>query len=92
MIQLRYPCPDCGKENAFVNQCRCDPNNLPTRPVTAPAVVGQRLVVANNMHVFRIQVDGHVEEEAAFIATTREEAERKFRVWLATEPYVREVA
>jgi hypothetical protein len=25
------PCSTCGKENAIVNQCRCDPNNLPTR-------------------------------------------------------------
>jgi len=24
-------CPRCGRENAIVNQCRCDPNNLPTK-------------------------------------------------------------
>jgi hypothetical protein len=23
-------CPQCGRENAIVNECRCDPNNLPT--------------------------------------------------------------
>lgn len=26
-----YPCPDCGADNAFVNQCGCDPENMPTR-------------------------------------------------------------
>lgn len=25
-------CPRCGKVNEFVNQCACDPNNLPTVP------------------------------------------------------------
>lgn len=24
-------CPTCGKDNRIVNECRCDPNNLPTR-------------------------------------------------------------
>lgn len=24
-------CPECGRDNAFVNQCWCDPDNLPTR-------------------------------------------------------------
>jgi len=23
-------CPTCGRLNAIVNECRCDPNNLPT--------------------------------------------------------------
>jgi hypothetical protein len=23
-------CSTCGKDNSIVNQCRCDPNNLPT--------------------------------------------------------------
>lgn len=23
-------CPTCGMENRIVNECRCDPNNLPT--------------------------------------------------------------
>lgn len=27
----QYKCPTCGKQNHFVNQCGCDPNNLPTR-------------------------------------------------------------
>lgn len=25
-----YKCPTCHRDNAIVNQCRCDPNNLPT--------------------------------------------------------------
>ena len=25
-----YKCPICQADNYFVNQCRCDPNNLPT--------------------------------------------------------------
>ena len=25
-------CPKCNAENEIVNQCRCDPNNLPTVP------------------------------------------------------------
>jgi hypothetical protein len=29
------PCPKCGKTGKIVNACRCDPNNLPTRPVYA---------------------------------------------------------
>lgn len=24
-------CPICGSRNHIVNQCRCDPNNLPTK-------------------------------------------------------------
>ncbi len=24
-------CPICGSENAIVNRCGCDPNNLPTK-------------------------------------------------------------
>ena len=27
-----YKCPYCGSDNAFVNQCGCDPNNMPTKP------------------------------------------------------------
>ena len=27
-------CPRCGKENRIVNECKCDPDNLPTRPVS----------------------------------------------------------
>ena len=27
-------CPTRGADNAIVNQCRCDPNNLPTCPCT----------------------------------------------------------
>lgn len=26
-----YPCPVCRHDNAFVNQCGCDKNNLPTK-------------------------------------------------------------
>ena len=26
-----YKCPSCGNYNRIVNECRCDPNNLPTR-------------------------------------------------------------
>ena len=28
-------CSRCGRVNAIVNQCRCDPHNLPTGPATA---------------------------------------------------------
>jgi hypothetical protein len=28
---MTYTCPTCGAANGIVNQCRCDPNNLPTR-------------------------------------------------------------
>ncbi len=31
-------CPRCNAENAIVNQCRCDPHNLPTRPGPAKGV------------------------------------------------------
>ena len=27
-----YRCSRCGATNRFVNQCGCDPNNIPTRP------------------------------------------------------------
>ena len=26
-----YSCPRCGRANEIVNQCGCDPDNLPTR-------------------------------------------------------------
>lgn len=29
--KLGGTCGKCGRENEIVNQCRCDPNNLPTR-------------------------------------------------------------
>ena len=29
-------CPRCATNNAFVNQCSCDPNNLPTKPHALP--------------------------------------------------------
>ena len=29
---MPYTCPTCERPNPIVNQCRCDPNNLPTRP------------------------------------------------------------
>jgi hypothetical protein len=29
---MTYKCPRCGADNAIVNQCGCDPNNLPTSP------------------------------------------------------------
>lgn len=29
-IKGAYHCPICGRDNAFVNQCGCDKNNLPT--------------------------------------------------------------
>lgn len=31
--QTMTTCPRCGQENKIVNQCRCDPNNLPTTPI-----------------------------------------------------------
>ena len=27
---MSHQCPTCGRRNAIVNQCGCDPNNLPT--------------------------------------------------------------
>lgn len=27
----RHKCGTCGKTNRIVNECRCDPNNLPTK-------------------------------------------------------------
>jgi len=30
----QHKCPHCGALNEIVNQCRCDPDNLPTRPFT----------------------------------------------------------
>ncbi|RLI52784.1 MAG: hypothetical protein DRO87_12650 [Candidatus Thorarchaeota archaeon] len=30
---MTYKCSTCGAENKIVNQCCCDPNNLPTRPL-----------------------------------------------------------
>lgn len=32
-------CPTCGHEGSIVNECGCDPNNMPTRPVD-PCPVG----------------------------------------------------
>jgi hypothetical protein len=29
-------CPRCGRVGAIVNQCGCDPNNMPTRPEVRP--------------------------------------------------------
>lgn len=29
---MPYKCPICNAENEIVNQCMCDPNNLPTIP------------------------------------------------------------
>lgn len=26
----KHPCPTCGAANEIVNQCGCDPNNMPT--------------------------------------------------------------
>lgn len=28
---LTYPCPQCDAANEIVNQCGCDPNNMPTK-------------------------------------------------------------
>lgn len=30
-MKPQHECPQCGVMNWIVNQCRCDPNNLPTR-------------------------------------------------------------
>lgn len=30
-------CPKCGHEGKIVNECHCDPNNLPTKIPIAPA-------------------------------------------------------
>ncbi len=27
----RHPCPTCGAANEIVNQCGCDPDNMPTK-------------------------------------------------------------
>lgn len=29
---MTYTCNRCGKANRFVNECGCDPFNLPTHP------------------------------------------------------------
>jgi hypothetical protein len=29
---ITYKCPRCGASNRIVNECGCDPGNLPTRP------------------------------------------------------------
>ena len=28
---MKYHCHTCGKDNNIVNQCGCDPNNMPTK-------------------------------------------------------------
>jgi hypothetical protein len=33
-------CPKCGRENEIVNQCGCDPNNMPTRADDKPVPCG----------------------------------------------------
>lgn len=33
-------CPKCGQENEIVNQCGCDPNNLPTHADDKPVPCG----------------------------------------------------
>lgn len=30
-MKQTHKCPQCGADNAIVNQCGCDPNNLPTK-------------------------------------------------------------
>jgi hypothetical protein len=29
---VKYHCHRCGRDNEIVNQCGCDPGNMPTRP------------------------------------------------------------
>jgi hypothetical protein len=41
-----------------------------------------------NLHVFRVTIEGHGQEEVAFQGTTREDALRKLREWIASEPFV----
>jgi hypothetical protein len=33
---VMYRCPICGVVGKIVNECRCDPNNLPTEPSDRP--------------------------------------------------------
>lgn len=42
---MGYPCAACGKNNAFVNQCGCDPGNRPTRPAVETTRLASGLVV-----------------------------------------------
>jgi len=41
-----------------------------------------------NLHVFRVEIEGHGVEEVAFQGATREEAVEKLKAWIASEPFV----
>lgn len=34
-----YKCSTCGAMNQIINECGCDPNNLPTRPSDTDGVL-----------------------------------------------------
>ena len=57
--EMMTKCGTCGASNAIVNQCRCDPNNLPTmtiqRRIRAGAVCVGRTKIKSlrNLRIFR---------------------------------------
>lgn len=47
-------CPRCAAENAIVNQCGCDPNNMPTiLPAECRACAGTIALLRNEMEMMR---------------------------------------
>ncbi len=43
-------CPKCGATNAIVNQCGCDPHNLPTKLPPTPQSLYQAITAAGIRH------------------------------------------
>ena len=43
---IAHRCGRCGAANQIVNQCRCDPNNLPTTPGLSDEDCAERVVAA----------------------------------------------
>ena len=42
-----------------------------------------------NLHIYKVQIEGHGQEEVVFQGTTRKEAEGKLKQWLKSEPFVK---
>ena len=50
-------CPRCGADNAIVNQCGCDPNNMPTKPLVElpdPKQLRRPLIIEWGVKVLRL--------------------------------------
>lgn len=69
---LTYKCHRCGADNQIVNQCRCDPNNLPTKVEGYYPII--RYQAYQNRHdglwmiwdeLFGFCVTNHLSEEVA---------------------------